>query len=87
MKKLFVPFLILLIILTVTSFVLNEDYTDNSRFNPAAACFFVSIFFLFLQKTQTSRKKTVLVQETILNNILKLRECSNSTARYATGHL
>ena len=57
MKKSFVPFLILLIILTVTSFVLNEYYTDNSRFNPAAACFFVSIFFLFFAKNADKPKK------------------------------
>ena len=57
MKKLFVPFLILLIILLTAALILDGYYADNSRFNPAAACFFVTIFFLFFAKNADKPKK------------------------------
>ncbi len=57
MKKMFIPFLILLIILLIVALILDGYYADNSRFNPSAVCFFVSIFLLFFAKNALKPKK------------------------------
>jgi hypothetical protein len=41
----------------VTALIIDGYYADNTHFNQSAACFFISIFFLFMAKNADKPKK------------------------------